>query len=307
MKLHQGLVSALWRLPTEILSHIFVHCLPDSKLLQPEMKLAPILLTRICRRWREVAVGMSSLWCRVFAECNWQQTAFCYNSWLERSRGCPLSLALRCPLHDDANLRSFLQPYFNQISSLHLMDPAVYHRYPPPLQPLLQDFPALQGLTIRAHCFIEPDVMQSILRMSATLRSLRLTGSWVVNIQGMSSFRSGWAYLTNVEITWFDHRRLPQLLKLAMNLTSLMVGMICKRVIPPIEPCTHTKLQSLRIANVNRPDLGHYDFSDAFNALSLPNLRLLETCIGSAIWPHEQFKGFLARSKPPLERLDDDM
>ncbi|KAG1738955.1 hypothetical protein EDB19DRAFT_1593863, partial [Suillus lakei] len=62
MNLHRGLVSALWSFPTEILSLIFVHCLPETEHLLPSSKLAPMLLTRICRRWRDVAVGMSSLW-----------------------------------------------------------------------------------------------------------------------------------------------------------------------------------------------------------------------------------------------------
>ncbi|KAG1738475.1 hypothetical protein EDB19DRAFT_1982912 [Suillus lakei] len=52
--LHKRLVSALWRLPTEVLSHIFLYCLPKDKYLSPAPQLAPILLTRICRRWREI-------------------------------------------------------------------------------------------------------------------------------------------------------------------------------------------------------------------------------------------------------------
>ncbi|KAG1830968.1 hypothetical protein DFJ58DRAFT_617144, partial [Suillus subalutaceus] len=57
INLHKRLVSPLWRLPTEVLSQIFCHCLP------PIPKLAvPMSLTRICRRWREVVVDMPNLW-----------------------------------------------------------------------------------------------------------------------------------------------------------------------------------------------------------------------------------------------------
>ncbi|KAG1837737.1 hypothetical protein C8R48DRAFT_581809, partial [Suillus tomentosus] len=63
MNLHKGLLSALWRLPTEVLSHIFSYCLPETRLLlSPSTLKAPMLLTRICRRWREVAVGTPELW-----------------------------------------------------------------------------------------------------------------------------------------------------------------------------------------------------------------------------------------------------
>ncbi|KAG2089430.1 uncharacterized protein F5147DRAFT_587113 [Suillus discolor] len=103
MNLHKGLLSALWRFPTEVLSQIFNHCLPETTFSLSPLSFrvkAPILLTRICQRWREVAVGTPDLWCRLYVEANgsWEQAAFCYDLWLKRSRGRPLSLELgdRC-------------------------------------------------------------------------------------------------------------------------------------------------------------------------------------------------------------------
>ncbi|KAG2037881.1 hypothetical protein BDR03DRAFT_831810, partial [Suillus americanus] len=66
INLHRRLVSPLWRLPTEILSQIFCHCLPQipepHELQPPSTLTAPMLLTKICRQWREIAVGMPNLW-----------------------------------------------------------------------------------------------------------------------------------------------------------------------------------------------------------------------------------------------------
>ncbi|KAG1837746.1 hypothetical protein C8R48DRAFT_585410, partial [Suillus tomentosus] len=65
MILHKGLTSRLWRLPTEVLSQIFHHCLPDHcfpESNRPSALEAPVLLTGVCRRWREVAVNTPSLW-----------------------------------------------------------------------------------------------------------------------------------------------------------------------------------------------------------------------------------------------------
>lgn len=70
MTFHKGLRSALWRLPAEVLSQIFHYYLPEDKYLSPESKLAPTLLTRICRPWRDVAVDMPSLWCRLHVKFN---------------------------------------------------------------------------------------------------------------------------------------------------------------------------------------------------------------------------------------------
>jgi hypothetical protein len=297
MNLHQGLVSALSRLPTEVLSRVFVHCLPDTKLSRPATDLAPMLLTRICRRWRDVAIGTSTLWCGLFIVRNWHQAAFFYDSWLKRSLGRPLSLTLQSAPDDAANLRSLLQPYINQVTSLHVMESC-----PCVLQLLSRDMSALQELTMPANCLSQPAVAQCISRISVSLRSLRLTGWWVVGVERMPFFKSTWARLTNVEINELDHRRFPCLLKLATNLSSLTIGLTSKRAIA-VEPCTHTKLQSLRIANVKQDDFDHYDLSDVFDTLSLPKLRSLEACFRSTKWPHEQFMGFLARSNPPLERL----
>ncbi|KAG2345975.1 hypothetical protein BDR05DRAFT_98637, partial [Suillus weaverae] len=88
--LHKRLVSPLWRLPFEVLSHIFVHCLPEDKYLSPASKLAPVLLTRICRQWREVAVGTPSLWCSLsvpFDLIRQLKLPFCLDVWPARIRG----------------------------------------------------------------------------------------------------------------------------------------------------------------------------------------------------------------------------
>ncbi|KAG2087523.1 uncharacterized protein F5147DRAFT_527038, partial [Suillus discolor] len=62
MELHKGFVSPLWSLPDEILSNIFVHCLPNDKHLSLAQNEAPVLLTRVCQKWRKVAVNTSELW-----------------------------------------------------------------------------------------------------------------------------------------------------------------------------------------------------------------------------------------------------
>lgn len=154
MTFHKGLGSALWRLPTEVITQIFHHCLPEDKCLTPASNLAPMLLTRICRPWRNIAVDMPSLWCRLHVDINirgveqeedeededsynseweelesavevdraWQRAAFCYDSWLERSQGRPLSLVLK-RYHSTKLLADLLQPYSNQISALSMRIP----------------------------------------------------------------------------------------------------------------------------------------------------------------------------------------
>ncbi|OAX31914.1 hypothetical protein K503DRAFT_702951, partial [Rhizopogon vinicolor AM-OR11-026] len=62
MILHWGYPSAISHLPVEVLLQIFHHCLPETDHLQDSPKLTPIVLTRICRQWRDIAVNTPSLW-----------------------------------------------------------------------------------------------------------------------------------------------------------------------------------------------------------------------------------------------------
>ncbi|KAG1771060.1 hypothetical protein EV702DRAFT_659273 [Suillus placidus] len=303
MSLHRGLVSALWRFPSELLSLIFVHCLPETEHLLPSSKLAPILLTRICRRWREVAVGMSSLWCGVTVDIDhedWQRAAFFYDAWLERSRDRPLSLALKCFKNDATNLRSLLEHHTNQISSLHII--LFANTFTPDL--LLNDLPALQELTITTFdsLWYTPSFAQSISRLPFTLRRLRVVGPSAFDFDRIVSCNPVWAHLTHVEIAIRQPNLILQLLQLGLNLSSLAIGLGFYDEVPStFEPLAHANLQSLCISSAFPMCMGN-SFPDVFNALTLPKLRVLEAR-HIRPWPHEELKTFLARSNCPLESL----
>lgn len=59
-------------LPTELISAIFVHCLPvDFKTVkQPNKSEAPILLCHVCRKWRRVAFDTQELWSKLHVKIN---------------------------------------------------------------------------------------------------------------------------------------------------------------------------------------------------------------------------------------------
>jgi len=63
---HAGIISPLRRLSTDLLRLIFSFCLPtrtDPTLSEDE---APLVLTRLCRRWRDVALHAPELWARLY-------------------------------------------------------------------------------------------------------------------------------------------------------------------------------------------------------------------------------------------------
>ncbi|KAJ6552904.1 hypothetical protein B0H19DRAFT_1155205, partial [Mycena capillaripes] len=59
--------------PNDVLSEIFLHCLPQAKhiaashfprllFLIPSVETAPVLLCRVCIRWRVTAMATPRLW-----------------------------------------------------------------------------------------------------------------------------------------------------------------------------------------------------------------------------------------------------
>ncbi|KAJ6527670.1 hypothetical protein B0H19DRAFT_887753, partial [Mycena capillaripes] len=49
-------------LPPEIVSRIFVECLPGHGRVRPSPDAPPLSLAQICRHWREIALSSSELW-----------------------------------------------------------------------------------------------------------------------------------------------------------------------------------------------------------------------------------------------------
>ncbi|KAJ7908969.1 hypothetical protein B0H13DRAFT_2330822 [Mycena leptocephala] len=86
-------------LPNEIISEIFMHFLPAYSGLPPLTGiLSPTLLTHICCKWREIALGTPSLWKAIELttenHIHLEQQVNIAGMWLNRSRCCPVSLRL---------------------------------------------------------------------------------------------------------------------------------------------------------------------------------------------------------------------
>ncbi|KAK7448788.1 hypothetical protein VKT23_013518 [Stygiomarasmius scandens] len=60
---HRKLCSTFRRLSPELLAEISVHCLPSEHLPTRSTLEAPLLLLRVCNKWRQVALDTPRLWC----------------------------------------------------------------------------------------------------------------------------------------------------------------------------------------------------------------------------------------------------
>ncbi|KAF9006684.1 hypothetical protein BDQ17DRAFT_1352197 [Cyathus striatus] len=112
---HRALLLPIRRLPPDVVCEVFVHCLPSDHNAVMSSAEAPMLLGRVCRSWRTIALSTPRLWAslhvsvpdlsglhqirnphhhrtRVQAKINARLLAI--QEWLLRSGACPLSLSL---------------------------------------------------------------------------------------------------------------------------------------------------------------------------------------------------------------------
>ncbi|KAF7335363.1 F-box domain-containing protein [Mycena sanguinolenta] len=118
-----SLVYPILTLPVEIISEIFIHCLPVGN-AKVTLAHAPFVLLKICRRWREIALTTPRLWATLDANVVSLRNGLCPGSspssagwinlatgWLSRARHNPLSVTLRHPPEEDVECDIF-QPDF---------------------------------------------------------------------------------------------------------------------------------------------------------------------------------------------------
>ncbi|TFK23148.1 hypothetical protein FA15DRAFT_475600 [Coprinopsis marcescibilis] len=105
-------VSACGRIPPEIWSITFGFCLPeDEPYVRPSVHNGPLLLCRVCRYWRDIAVSTPYLWNSISITKNWRRRKgqSLLELWLKRSANLPLSVEISIslymePIYDYATL-----------------------------------------------------------------------------------------------------------------------------------------------------------------------------------------------------------
>ncbi|TDL16600.1 hypothetical protein BD410DRAFT_616276 [Rickenella mellea] len=126
---HSTNVSAIHTLPPELLTEIFMHCIPvhrDDNLPPyppiPHRSRAPLLLGRVCGMWRIISASSPDLWSRISivqaqSRIDCKKDLEATKLWISRSSSRPLSIYIDSDSDNDDHLQEFLPPLLELIAS----------------------------------------------------------------------------------------------------------------------------------------------------------------------------------------------
>ncbi|KAJ7639162.1 hypothetical protein FB45DRAFT_827949 [Roridomyces roridus] len=142
-------------LPPEIMSAIFIRCLPTVRKGRDAVNIAevPLLLSQVCSHWRQIALSAPTLWKDLDIRLEYferKQAANMVETWLARARNCPLSVTFQGSTRHlvDSESTRFFEMFCRHASAmkslrLENIDTGDWKRMEEPIE-----FPLLRNLTI---------------------------------------------------------------------------------------------------------------------------------------------------------------
>jgi hypothetical protein len=302
-------------LPSTVLSVIFAHCLAGTDLfIEPDVDSAPLSLGQVCREWRTIAISAPSLWTSLLicgSDAQIGRLLPAIQLWLARSGTLPLSIGicvfqareLTYPSLD--KIIAELVPHSHRWERLHLRIPAAY------LERLLDrpavPFPSLRSLRLDPTTSVDEMGTWSfrISPGATALRHLSINGHTVQF--SPCRITAPWSQLTALSST--AHMTIDdcfEIFRLCANLhtCSLLSVHTSFRRLNFCQPRAPIVVPDLSALCVHCTGDSFHGLAALLNALQLTGLRTLEIA-GPPLdfWPQSQFRGFLARSSPPLTRV----
>ncbi|KAJ6465900.1 hypothetical protein C8R47DRAFT_1201467 [Mycena vitilis] len=301
-------------LPVEVTSEIFLHCLPrlsDSDLdfkyggMRPRSRDAPLLLLRICRTWRDIALGITRLWStislvdtpKLLDKKDLEYAMF--TKWMERTGTRPLTLLLRCKGEVSLNTdRGAFTPLLQRTHQWQ--DATIYFEQEGLAYKSFRgsSFPILRRLRIRGQIFPRDSWFTSnpitAFEVAPNLTMVQLTRL------APSLIRLPWEQLTSFSGRSIAPDGCLHVLRMASSLVHCAFQSISESdetdhaddTPPPDRPIVHPHLQSL--------DLGYANDHHFLIHLTLPALTALKVYIPAGA---NQVEQLLSRGGMVLQRL----
>ncbi len=179
---HRALMSPVRRIPPETLTEIFIRCLPSDRPPVRSSEEAPLLLTTICRSWREIALSAPALWSSIHVSFPLVDRFEVLSrrmggtvTWLEQSGSLAISLSVHSSVpmsHRPLSLNDHrvltlateiiksLMQYSGRLAEVTLQLPAVL--FPLILELSPSTFPLLFSLQLYGHNSVQKIKMKQV-------------------------------------------------------------------------------------------------------------------------------------------------
>ncbi|KIM39885.1 hypothetical protein M413DRAFT_446806 [Hebeloma cylindrosporum] len=281
----RSLLAPIRRLPPELLTEIFMHCLPRQRFIRPAPDQAPLLLAQICAAWRLASISIPSLWTSLELhgfetdtmeddpppEEDTQRINNLMHTWFSRTEDCPLSLSV---LDDSLLLPSVskkLDDFAGRWQHLSLLVSEHTHRCLDPSY----EYSSLESFKLHTVEGLDEVLVHDL---SGTMfNAPKLTRFIWENVVPQ---------FTPLEMIWENLTYL--------TLSTPMTIQQCLEILPSCS-VSLPELKSLVLCSSE-------DIYPVLNALTLPNLREFVLNIWS--WPHTSILDMFHRSRCPLESLN---
>ncbi|KAF7326927.1 F-box domain-containing protein [Mycena venus] len=297
-----AVVYPLLNLPKEIISMIFVQCLPAHGRVRPSPRKAPLLLAQICRLWREIALSTSQIWSSMDLMFDFGYVGGHYGNvpnpgalpllrtWLFRAKDRPISLTLRSHHNQlSPDVLSVIPSYAGQLCRLELSLEPVDFEY---IRAASAAFPNLRRIAF--YCYDPPGSIEnpvSIFGSPPALCELR-----VLCNSGSAVPFGVYPFLNTLELGDTSAQLVLEVLSRCPQLLHLKACIKDSTNVPmPSNAARNFDLQSLVLVAYQRGLAVHL-----LHYLTLPRLRRLD------LQDETQFAvlmSFLARSSCILDHL----
>jgi hypothetical protein len=255
-------------LPHEITAEIFMWCSNDS---QPDLSQAPLLLLRVCKAWRTLALSVPALWARLDQiECHTmlgpEKTENLITTWFSRAGALPLSLDITYDGYwepETPHIHSLIRRHASRLQFLRVF---LEDDYLPDLADI-RPFPLLRDLTLGSIDRTPTQTPVSVFSGAPLLRHL------TIEFLVPSSLLMPWAQLTKFTATLVALQECLMILRLATALQEF-----CRSDGSPEDeepdmelplPVCHSSLTSLMV------DTSNYEHN-MLDFLTLPGLQTFQ-------------------------------
>ncbi|KAJ7155213.1 hypothetical protein C8R46DRAFT_1117225 [Mycena filopes] len=122
LKPYTDLISPVRALPPEILQEIFMACLPTKHFAIMHASEAPLVLGRVCSRWRAISLSTPALWSsiHIVPSALGDENGASLTTWLERSGNCTLRISIAPADNDLSKVLAILLPYSRRWMALKM-------------------------------------------------------------------------------------------------------------------------------------------------------------------------------------------